>query len=880
MRKSAFILPLLALFMACEKEQDFALAKQDLALVRLVLGVDGEVGETKVSPEDDEGAGGSVTIKNVWVLQFDGTTDAAILAADPAYIENFVSGSSSANLNVKLGHESTLVFIANTFSSTLNLGDNGKTTLAVFKKKFFDVTSQESLFGQSDSKYYQRLSGSCTATITKDTPSVELSLKRNIARVNITVVNNTNIAASEGDRHPIIINAVQLCSAPSKDYLFTNYSLPTHFPEDIADVTDYAIDVLAMSAAGPILSGGGTRDLRYYVPANKRGSGTGKYDTDMRPEAPHGATYFSVYAATVEENPKQMAFVFYLGTELGSSSPNDSTPVVNYDLLPNHTYSFTFTITDEWFGKRNSDSRINYYEEHTSFTDASIERSNCYILLAPPVMDRDNQGHEIPKYFTFDIPVEKADMFWSTYRKKPNGDDDVVVRKYVSNSVTDTFTSAEMLLYSDPENPTTTKRDWSVRLLWSDFDPTDNNLSFTRSSGSGKDDYFTVKVKGGVQGNAVVALVRELPLSGGGTLPCIVWSWHLWLTDYEPDQVPASAKSGSRYVYRVSGGKVIRYSTTAPFMMDRDLGATYNPDNPSFLPRVGISAGRVDPTLGMYYQFGRKDPFPNDRNLYYGDAGTLNSSYPEVASGANGNLDMTLLTDMQMAKIKRSKMNPGDSSPDYPLMWSPNGWLNVPFSINHPMIFIFGNNTWNKGVSGSEGANEDRFNPSTTNTSIIWMDPLANGRNDVKWGNNKSVFDPCPKGWKLPGDVDETGNGWPKWSGSGITDHKSNASFLNAWGENQIYGCYLWPQGTPTPSITEADLDRADFYPFAGYCSYDSGNLVSSIDQVDYSNRRGPHWISRINSVEYARSLALTAGDYKQTGSYQAQGYSVRCVKY
>ncbi len=73
------------------------------------------------------------------------------------------------------------------------------------------------------------------------------------------------------------------------------------------------------------------------------------------------------------------------------------------------------------------------------------------------------------------------------------------------------------------------------------------------------------------KGNAAIALRNK---SG-----VILWSWHIWMTDQPSDQI---------------------YRNNAGIAMDRNLGAT--------------SATPEDPkTIGLLYQWGRKDPFPGTK---------------------------------------------------------------------------------------------------------------------------------------------------------------------------------------------------------------------------------------------------------------------------
>ena len=107
-------------------------------------------------------------------------------------------------------------------------------------------------------------------------------------------------------------------------------------------------------------------------------------------------------------------------------------------------------------------------------------------------------------------------------------------------------------------------------------------------------------------GDALVALRNSAGI--------ILWSWHIWVTDYDPD-VEMTPVSGT-YVYPVTGGALHRYSGTIwgagkeyenAFIMDRNLGAL-------------SSYGEIGDTRGAYYQFGRKDPEPATAPITYNSA--------------------------------------------------------------------------------------------------------------------------------------------------------------------------------------------------------------------------------------------------------------------
>jgi len=156
-----------------------------------------------------------------------------------------------------------------------------------------------------------------------------------------------------------------------------------------------------------------------------------------------------------------------------------------------------------------------------------------------------------------------------------------------------------------------------------------------------------------------------------------IWSWHIWVTAYDP------AASAQTY----TGGAVF---------MDRNLGAL----SPS---------GSNMSSYGLYYQWGRKDPF------VYPSSG--NSSAPYSVTYSNGyGYDVTA-----------PEMGHGE--------------MTVAYAVAHPWTFM-------SGVA----LGDDRYDDAPD-----WLSP----QNPNLWGNAssstaladkgaKSIYDPCPPGWRVP----------------------------------------------------------------------------------------------------------------------------------
>ena len=320
--------------------------------------------------------------------------------------------------------------------------------------------------------------------------------------------------------------------------------------------------------------------------------------------------------------------------------------------------------------------------------------------------------------------------------------------------------------------------------------------------------FIRIRVRSDMRGNALVAIRK----TSSPTLNDILWSWHLWITDYDP-YVQWTRVSGT-YVYAVPGGEIHRYADKAgeplwntaayadAFIMDRNLGA-----------RAAVPGGESDASsaFGCFYQFGRKDPFPAD--------GTVTSIGADM-TGAPGE-----------GTIKR----------------------NIRYSIHHPETFINGsNNNWT--TYETEGAILGRQN-------AYWNDPGRDAHSDDPseaafdyCEAGKSVYDPCPYGWRVPA--------MKVWSGfSTATVH---------WETAPVKALYYYPEGYD-PSAPKGSL----FFPSAGF------RRPSRQD----SGTNGYYWTDDPGSATYARGLrfyasgGMTLSSIGVSNYYRSSGYPVRCIR-
>ena len=227
----------------------------------------------------------------------------------------------------------------------------------------------------------------------------------------------------------------------------------------------------------------------------------------------------------------------------------------------------------------------------------------------------------------------------------------------------------------------------SVVVLWetfgTDIAPKIGDLIKTISYSDG---YITFKTADTFrEGNALIAVK--------GTSGEILWSWHIWLTDIPQKCI---------------------YPNGAGTMMDRNLGAT------------SATPGDVG-SLGLLYQWGRKDPFLGSSNIHeYNKAKSTIYIWPTAVNSQSFNGTIRYGT--------------------------------IEYSVSHPTTFIYNN----EGV-GRDG-NEDWYYTGDYNAD------------KTRWPESnkpKSIYDPCPAGWRVP-DGDWTEHTKPIkygiWTKAGFKD--------------------------------------------------------------------------------------------------------------
>ena len=212
----------------------------------------------------------------------------------------------------------------------------------------------------------------------------------------------------------------------------------------------------------------------------------------------------------------------------------------------------------------------------------------------------------------------------------------------------------------------------SAKLLWQSNSRVIKNTNFKDGIGSffvEATDEDATKV---VNTNGVIAAYNK-----GGE---IVWSWHIWVVDENPENDTHTYSNGKTF-------------------MSKNLGAFTNSNGDS-------STEKIYDSYGLYYQWGRKDPFPRPGE-YNCAAGTGETIYNEDGT--------------YYAKELTKEISSTTGCVDY--------------AIANPMQFITNPDCIEEGGDGIGDW-------LVTANNTLWSD------------DTKSVYDPCPAGWKVPSASD------------------------------------------------------------------------------------------------------------------------------
>lgn len=259
----------------------------------------------------------------------------------------------------------------------------------------------------------------------------------------------------------------------------------------------------------------------------------------------------------------------------------------------------------------------------------------------------------------------------------------------------------------------------------------------------------------------------NLILAGYDEKGVILWTWHLWLTDK-----PAMKKSKD---YEV---------------MDRFLGATYAPPAVS-AKSVDMSDDQWNATIGFYYQWGRKDPFPTTTGKA-GDDGTS-----------------PMATWWKYDRLEE-QWTPYNDFYDKDV----NAGRSIPMSVKEPMTFHYtaaefpslGVTSTSFSTFFSEDKNiANRCFGDVTEVApeSLWGYSSATGFGKT---TTKTMYDPCPPGYSVAYYL--------VWAGGSMFD---SYTYYDGWSWNVSSTEVSKEKGLMLSPDRFGNLYDYTWYPYTGY---------------------------------------------------------------
>lgn len=394
-----------------------------------------------------------------------------------------------------------------------------------------------------------------------------------------------------------------------------------------------------------------------------------------------------------------------------------------------------------------------------------------------------------------------------------------------------------------------------ANVYWTDNPSLIQTIVIEGNSDDVRENFIHLTFNAGQHGNAVVSL------HNGSLNNPVYWSWHIWAVADEIQEITY----GNQEILPAEYNLINATSTSEPPLtttfMDRNLGAVYDlpveiidhPDNQQLLNEVKYSGG-------FHYQWGRKDPIPSFRFVE-------NPEFYEIFKGisiADGIVSYQIIdavdyqnqfTEQFSDYSNEAGVQPGD--PKYIAAEKI-----IDYSVRHPLTFL---------------------HHGTTSASDWIDDELSTFQERWGHGSRKSVFDPCPQGWRVPDTfkVYENGKGSSPWyNGKKLG---SNQGFPNYIGSH--YGGEFFSLNNHSVGWYFTDPDyQIGYFPATGIIGKFSPSEVGGLNP---NQAITGIWTAAMTQQMKGYALAMTMGiltdsDHRviSAGNISpAYGLNVRCAK-
>lgn len=575
--------------------------------------------------------------------------------------------------------------------------------------------------------------------VTQDTRTLGFTLNPNVAKVTLTINDQTGTSELKNIRLKRIRDKVRYAQKALYETGYCNES-----ELEVSERGYFSYDMEDMN-------GSKNKDGSYswYVPHNEPYIAAGD-DTDYSRETglvPSGSTFIEIDDQLTTSTNLATSYRLYPGISEKDDNGNykEYNKISNFKVIADYQYNFTVNITEEgmtYSGTAGSGWYMPFHK-NTSLKVKLPGESNCYMIH--PKVQNINNGKRVWELF----PTVRVNDYWETVK----GDASRTLTKYSKWKVEVIWQdiNARALHFCDEYGNIKDEDCYIGEGLNPVYFTLDDALLKATAAGSKSstnDIYGNILI--GLKllddnGNVVTFSENNAYRRDDGRSDYL-WSWHLWITDYYPDGAPAysDGTAETRYAtgknvidyqgydfysggsYKADfGGNVQHYyhygstyfsqksrsiwgtpsttNTTSKtngiyynkWIMDRHIGAQS--------PCNGYTEDPIE-GFGLYYQYGRKDPFP-----YHGSDKRVTGHYIYDISGTN-----------KLAQWEQKA-----------------GKVSVSIGVMNPMLdFSYGNSS-----EGTSWTTEDNGRP--------WYSP-ENETEVTNSNGKKTLFDPCPHGWCIP----------------------------------------------------------------------------------------------------------------------------------
>ena len=807
--------------------------------------------------EDEQlfGRDGNTTIRISATAKFSGAESRAVLATEYKATENNVfmlyKGTDKnatlevmeamtslegtiENVRIEGGATYTAIMIANVRKSELVLQgvDVGSKLEALYSATYAVNTTDNK---PTDAAAFTWSGVVCGITTANVLNGLNFKLNPNVARLSVNVKNNAS-KTSQFSADKINLVNIQVKNVAKKVRFAQNalqdaklFTSADNGIESASDVLDYEIEAID-------LSNGEYATYEWYVPCNMLEPAK---NTGSRAEkAPAYATYIEIDGIR-RLDFMDTAYKVYPGVK-NSNEVYENIP--NYYVKADYKYTVNVKIDDDGlkYDVVNSSDKDNATAPEKVVFPAG---SNCF-MVHPKISATANGT-------IYEVPIDQANRFWSMKdATRVIGENDEWEAVFIWQDIP----GKKVMYFCDEKGRNITE---------SRAFPSYTTLTEYYAEGKGHEPIRFKLVDTETYGNVLIG-IRKNGVSD------YLWSWHLWVTDYNPDAAPTPSQARTLYndysangmyvengvfemdkhpVKYINGGTSLepiygnaqcygnvqhfyQYYTTKywtgasatiwdwdkggmyanKWIMDRNLGAQG--------PCNGDIENAWD-AFGLYYQFGRKDPFPYIN--YNAEKDYLRRKVYDI----NGNVinqwkDVSLSSDSGNGVIGIRKKS---------------GRVSFEESVKNPFTLYSGvEDTWTSSLNDVK--------------SEYWY--------GLESGKHKSIFDPCPPGWCVP--VSEAFQFATVEQPAGVYVNSNSytnvyASFMvyvhsRGWNKNKTskpeyhrnfaiitsLGCI---KGSASPN---KHLDSV--FASQGYIAHD-GRTVEGLIEEDRGAIRGCYWTAR-----------------------------------